>query len=841
MSEKPKDVKPIIEQPQLQNPATPRTPGKAKVSDIDARQTSRAKLIFPGPLPFLAKEDSKTICKGGTHILYMVYTHWGGVLGKSLSFKYPICALYTKYWFQGFSIGLRNYTHATSMNSYYYHMELLRIHQCTFPSDSLAERLYGVSKSYIQFHGAKVYNICVPPLQIVFESSFARNGNGPGKINLARDNDEAYPQFGIQPPKLPHAPGAMEWSFGEMSPGSLTSNQKLEEDAEQADSVPLLKAAPIHALGRPIRLMSTNKHVPLSKETVKFLGCYPFGQRQRRYDISDEDYADRIDTAISLGFNNPDEPIVRVPYTRKLTRSDRKEFKEELSMLNKMLTEVIMYENTNGEGYSINKEFRTRPSAHLTRFGRLELPVWGVDGNTSNFWKANDLELLAICYRADVENFLTIIIDSGNRFEEIKGKIMTTKLSKLPARPGTTLPLSTMLEESARDLPPRTRFLNQNPSFFSDPTRQNNSKKLRELFPEEERPNAYGTSASNIGNLVTGEEGKGYPRKIGNGKGRKERKGNVNDDEDRESAKGKRVVPDLQFDHKLKVDAIPAWDGNTDTIVRWISKVNRLSAQSTTIHKQLGALVPTRLKGSAETWYYSLSLPVRSLYEQNWANLRNGIAAYYMNRAFIEKQKLRANKAKYREAEHSKETPSEYFIRKVELLDFAYNYSEPQMITEIMNGAPTFWTSVLTPHLYDSLVEFQQTLKFHEEHLLEQETMSRNDFRRPPASRNPFRYPYKEAKVNLIGASDKLPPPQYPKDDTNVSRKQTPESKGARPCRHCGSGKHWDPECKYSRKAKRMARANLVSVDDEDIQANEEYEELYYGLETDDEDSSQDF
>ncbi|KAJ7351236.1 hypothetical protein DFH08DRAFT_992492 [Mycena albidolilacea] len=75
-----------------------------------------------------------------------------------------------------------------------------------------------------------------------------------------------------------------------------------------------------------------------------------------------------------------------------------------------------------------------------------------------------------------------------------------------------------------------------------------------------------------------------------------------------------------------------------------------------------------------------------------------------------------------------------------------------------------------------------------------------------------------------------MEPPKFPKDDSTVSKKETPESKGARPCRHCGSGKHWDNECRHSFRANKFARANLATASADDECAQEEYDELYYNL-----------
>jgi hypothetical protein len=76
--------------------------------------------------------------------------------------------------------------------------------------------------------------------------------------------------------------------------------------------------------------------------------------------------------------------------------------------------------------------------------------------------------------------------------------------------------------------------------------------------------------------------------------------------------------------------------------------------------------------------------------------------------------------------------------------------------------------------------------------------------------------------------------PLYPRDDKTIAKGKTPEEKGARPCRHCGSPKHWDYECKYARKGAKHVKANFVSPASDYLEAMSAYEEAYY------EDSSED-
>lgn len=228
--------------------------------------------------------------------------------------------------------------------------------------------------------------------------------------------------------------------------------------------------------------------------------------------------------------------------------------------------------------------------------------------------------------------------------------------------------------------------------------------------------------------------------------------------------------------------------------------------------------------------------------EKDWDHFKKGICTYYMNRAYLDRMKIRANKASYRDFSNSKESPSEYFIRKLELLQLVYNCNDRELINEIMSGTPSIWTTILTPHLYFRLEDFQQTVKFHEETLLRSDSRSaylyRNDFSRNPYSN--FRDQQgTKAKVNAVGWSEATKNPPFPKDDANVSKRGTPVSKGGRPCRHCGSGNHWDYECQYARKGERRVRSNHVVQGDADRDAQEEYDELYYGLMSDDEEEKE--
>ncbi len=288
------------------------------------------------------------------------------------------------------------------------------------------------------------------------------------------------------------------------------------------------------------------------------------------------------------------------------------------------------------------------------------------------------------------------------------------------------------------------------------------------------------------------------------------------------------------------MDIVPTWDGNTESLARWILRLNDIAKKSPVVRQQLGMVIPQRLTGDAERWYYALPTEQREHCELDWENIRDAIGAFYMNRTWVEKTRKLAMAIRYREPGHSRETPSQYFIRKRELLQLVFDNSENELITDIMAGAPLAWRTILTPRLYATAADLQNAIKIHEDDLLELEIalaprVSSSNYREPRFSGSGTTSAPYRARSNLVGWSKSLPPPKFPKDDSNVSRKATPESKGARPCRHCGSGKHWDYECKHARQGTKFARANLATHETDDSDAQEAYDALYYDELTDSE------
>ncbi|KAI9069859.1 hypothetical protein FKP32DRAFT_1534655, partial [Trametes sanguinea] len=170
------------------------------------------------------------------------------------------------------------------------------------------------------------------------------------------------------------------------------------------------------------------------------------------------------------------------------------------------------------------------------------------------------------------------------------------------------------------------------------------------------------------------------------------------------------------------MEIVPTWDGNPDTLARWILRVNSIAKKSATVRQQLGSVVPQRFIGDAETWYFSLPEHIREECETDWEEIRHEIGQYYMNRSWYEKARKQALAIRFRDSDNARESPSQYFIRKRELLELVFSYSESELITEIMAGAPLAWKTILAFKQYQTTSELQNAIKTHEDDLLQMES-----------------------------------------------------------------------------------------------------------------------
>ena len=124
-----------------------------------------------------------------------------------------------------------------------------------------------------------------------------------------------------------------------------------------------------------------------------------------------------------------------------------------------------------------------------------------------------------------------------------------------------------------------------------------------------------------------------------------------------------------------------------------------------------------------------------------------------------------------------------------------YCYTDTETIQAIMMKVPGTWASIINPQYQKTLREFQNVVKYHEESLEKLEVPVLQPPRFPNREYTSTCFPYQKANINLVRWSKNIGATSFPKNNNNVSPRKPPDSVGVRPCRHCGSGKHWDNEC----------------------------------------------
>ena len=103
-----------------------------------------------------------------------------------------------------------------------------------------------------------------------------------------------------------------------------------------------------------------------------------------------------------------------------------------------------------------------------------------------------------------------------------------------------------------------------------------------------------------------------------------------------------------------------------------------------------------------------------------------------------------------------------------------------------MEGAPANWNTILTTQLYTTAREFQSAIRYYEDTLMRLDAPReyRSEYVAKDYSKGKdYTKGHYNARTHLVGAFKNMPPPKFPKDDSNVMKKgSTPEAKGARPC-----------------------------------------------------------
>ncbi|KAE9388991.1 hypothetical protein BT96DRAFT_1071730 [Gymnopus androsaceus JB14] len=472
-----------------------------------------------------------------------------------------------------------------------------------------------------------------------------------------------------------------------------TDNSRKEDGAAEFDLSLLqpLGKAPLGG-GIPTYILGSQDKVE------EFMNLHP--SFRPVYKISDEDTQERRELALNYAARGLDRPELT-----KLLQAGRILFKQvfvkELGLL-----DHLMYQPLRGEYIGSDDE---GDEVQMLMGKKLpSFPHWGDIGDSYRAQVEHFLTRLA-----SVHDFLTGTIRNANNFAEDfaytpSAAVKSThkpkpKQEKEQDKIGESI--STMVRTKRK-----AEFSSSNKSArVSVP--QSSGKRTQNMLPRttQRLSDMWSDDGEDVVADAGGEPGPGGDSSDNEGSG------SDNDGHHRQ-CRGRNSQPPqppqvslttsptltsakFQFDMRLKFDAVPTWDGDTNTIVKWINKVNDLAKYSSDLRKQLGSVVPRRLEGSASMWFYSLPKDHRNFLERDWRNLREEIASYYMNRRWME--------------------TIEYYICKCDLLTTVYELDDSELIMEVMDGAPTNWTVVLSPRTYETARELQSAIRYYEDTLMD--------------------------------------------------------------------------------------------------------------------------
>lgn len=200
----------------------------------------------------------------------------------------------------------------------------------------------------------------------------------------------------------------------------------------------------------------------------------------------------------------------------------------------------------------------------------------------------------------------------------------------------------------------------------------------------------------------------------------------------------------------------------------------------------------------------------------------------------------------------------DYFHHKLRMMQEVFVQTQSETIMEIMNSTPKYWSVLIDTSRINTLSDLQYYIKYHEESLLQNPDMQTQDLekhikalesRATYQSNQNITTHEVEAETNFIkkktfrkkfiGAHAKFSNYQYPKNDTIVSKGKAPGQKGACPCRHCGSLNHWDFDHPFKGEDDWKAKAFLLNLDSEALEAHVAYENCYLESDSDEETNQQ--
>jgi hypothetical protein len=314
------------------------------------------------------------------------------------------------------------------------------------------------------------------------------------------------------------------------------------------------------------------------------------------------------------------------------------------------------------------------------------------------------------------------------------------------------------------------------------------------------------------------------------------------------------MVPTI--DPKLKLEALPEWDGNHDTAVDYFWEVYQIASLLGWLPRALGFWLPTRLaKGSpVQLWFSTLPTARQAEMRSHYLVYLQVIKDRYLGKRWRLRMNNQYEQQQFRQAGQEKESPQSFLGRRVRYtrLLTVTDDGGPDEVQQIMRTAPIAWSSILIVENIRSVEDLYDRVNEHEEELVDVVVRRQTDvitagnlsstLRRLGYSQSGSASAYpprrdRDRRANVTEVESATEGVEEAEGEDNpgfenshdlaaleeeptmksvyqtLARRQRPPPKGGypfkkndhvttkmgrdppSPCKVCGSAKHWDKEC----------------------------------------------
>jgi hypothetical protein len=173
----------------------------------------------------------------------------------------------------------------------------------------------------------------------------------------------------------------------------------------------------------------------------------------------------------------------------------------------------------------------------------------------------------------------------------------------------------------------------------------------------------------------------------------------------------------LRFEEKLKASEFPPFDGTDETYRMWAKKGDSyfLYGHGDSSVDDLGRVSTFNFSGVAAIWWHGLTQEERNDWTQDWPTLRDSARDSLLAASWMEKQWAKFHAIQYQQFGHEKETPAQFFSRKVELRHIlmpmyptASAEERAFEVLDLWNHCPTTWAAHINTALCPTAAELIQ-------------------------------------------------------------------------------------------------------------------------------------